>query len=162
MHRCQGLHCDGCRHGGGAGLGIGALLVLLSVLVYAAHHRAIDHAASATGHVLVEVLAITAITLTVAAVTAGAMWAVRASQQSRRRATAALRTRATQSCTASEQPAVEVRPDGSLRALPSAQRVVQVRPDGSMRVLPGWRPKALPPAGETSISWPRTRGEQGQ
>jgi hypothetical protein len=121
MHRCNGLHCDGCRHGGRAGLGLGVLLVLAGVLVYAAHHRAIDHAASATAHVLVDVLAITAITLTVATVAAGTVWAVRTRQRTRHRATVSPSVRVIRPCAAPARPSVEP-PQVVLRALPDGRR----------------------------------------
>jgi heme/copper-type cytochrome/quinol oxidase subunit 2 len=124
--RCGGLHCDGCRHGGAsAAAGIGMLVVLIGVLVYAAHHGAIDHAATDTVHVLVDVLVITAITLTVAAVTAGTVWAVRARQRARRQAVAPLSVRVIRSCAASARPAVEpVR-----LALPGQRPTLATRPE---------------------------------
>jgi hypothetical protein len=63
--RCRGLHCDGCSHHGGAGLGagFGALLLLGGVLVYAGHRHAIDHAADVAAHVALTVLTVAAISI---------------------------------------------------------------------------------------------------
>jgi len=142
MHRCKGLHCEGCRHGGRAGLGLGVLLVLAGVLVYAAHHRAIDHAASDTAHVLMDVLAITAIALTVATVAAGTVWAVRARQRARRQAMVPLSAQVVRPCAAPARPGVE------------APRVV-------LRALPGGRQDTLP-AAEAMFLNARTREGQGR
>jgi hypothetical protein len=72
---CKGLHCDGCRHGAGAG--IGALVLLIGVLVLAANRRAIGHACSDALRIAVDVLEIGAVTATAAAVTAGSVWLIR-------------------------------------------------------------------------------------
>lgn len=71
MGRCRGLHCDGCRHGGGGAAGIGALVLLLGVLLLAAHGRAIRHIASDALHVAVGVAMVAALA---GAVTAGCVW----------------------------------------------------------------------------------------
>ena len=141
MRRCKGLHCDGCRHGGSAGLGVAALLVLIGALEYAAHHRAIDHAASDTEHVLVDVLAITAITLTLAVVTAGVVWAVRTRQRASR-AAMPLSVQVVRPCAAPAWPEVE------------SSRVV-------LRALPGGQPYTVPTA-EAMFLDARTREEQGR
>jgi hypothetical protein len=78
MRDCRGLHCEGCSHGGaGIGAGIGVLVLLLGVLELAAHHRAVAHAADDALHVVLTVLAVTAVTLAAAAVTSGGVWLAR-------------------------------------------------------------------------------------
>jgi hypothetical protein len=78
MHRCKGLHCDGCRHGGaGAGAGIGALLLLLGVLLLAAHGRAIGHAADEAAHVAVLVLEMAAVVVAMCATALAGVWVAR-------------------------------------------------------------------------------------
>ena len=72
---CKGLHCDGCRHGAGAG--IGALVLLIGVLVLAASRRAIGHALRDALRIAVDVLEIGAVTATAAAMTAGTVWLIR-------------------------------------------------------------------------------------
>lgn len=59
---CHGLHCDGCNHHHGAkfGAGFGALVFLGAVLVYVGHRRAIDHAASVAGDVVLITLMVAA------------------------------------------------------------------------------------------------------
>ena len=61
MPRCKGLHCPGCRHGGGSGAGAGALLFLALILIAAALARPIKHAANSALHVVVEVAEIAAL-----------------------------------------------------------------------------------------------------
>jgi hypothetical protein len=61
MPRCKGLHCPGCRHGGGSGAGVGALLFLALILIAAAFARPVKHAASSALHVVVEVAEIAAL-----------------------------------------------------------------------------------------------------
>lgn len=136
MRNCKGLHCDGCRHGAGAGAGIGALVLLLGVLLLAAHHRAIAHAASDTVHVVADVLAVAAVALA-----AGSVWAVRARQRARRRAATPLTAWVVRPCGAPERPAIEA----------------TGRPE--LRVLPGWQHDTAPTA-RSALSNPRTRGEQ--
>ncbi len=60
MPRCKGLHCPGCRHGGG-GAGAGALLFLALILIAAVLARPVKHAASSALHVVVEVAEIAAL-----------------------------------------------------------------------------------------------------
>jgi hypothetical protein len=55
MTRCKGLHCPGCRHGGGSGGGVGALLFLALILIATALARPVKHAASLALHVVFEV-----------------------------------------------------------------------------------------------------------
>jgi len=51
--KCSGLHCPGCgHHGGNAGIGAGAVIVLIVLAVIAANRCAIGHAASVALHVL--------------------------------------------------------------------------------------------------------------
>jgi hypothetical protein len=61
MPRCKGLHCPGCRHGGGGGAGFGALLFLALILTAAVLARPVKHAASSALHVAVEVAEIAAL-----------------------------------------------------------------------------------------------------
>jgi len=64
--KCSGLHCPGCgHHGGNAGIGAGAVIVLIVLAVIADDRRAIGHAASVALHVL-EVAAEVAAGLAVA------------------------------------------------------------------------------------------------
>lgn len=141
MRNCKGLHCDGCRHGAGAGAGIGALVLLLGVLLLAAHHRAIAHAASDTVHVVADVLAVAAVTAAAVALAAGSVWAVRARQRARSRATAPLTAWVVRPCAAPERPAIES----------------TGRPE--LRVLPGWQ-HDFTPAVRGALSNRRARGEQ--
>jgi hypothetical protein len=61
MPRCKGLHCPGCRHGGGSGAGAGAVLFLALILIAVALARPVKHAASSALHVVVEVAEIAAL-----------------------------------------------------------------------------------------------------
>jgi hypothetical protein len=61
MPRCEGLHCPGCRHGGGSGVGGSALLFLALILIAAVSARPIKHAASSALHVAMEVAEIAAL-----------------------------------------------------------------------------------------------------
>jgi hypothetical protein len=61
MPRCKGLHCPGCRHGGGGGAGFGALLFLALILIAAVLARPVKNAASSALHVVVEVAEIAAL-----------------------------------------------------------------------------------------------------
>jgi hypothetical protein len=61
MPRCKGLHCPGCRHGGGSGDGAGAVLFLALILIAVALARPVKHAASSALHVVVEVAEIAAL-----------------------------------------------------------------------------------------------------
>ncbi len=61
MPRCKGLHCLGCRHGGGSGPGAGALLFLALILIAAVLARPIKRAADSALHVVVEVAEIAAL-----------------------------------------------------------------------------------------------------
>jgi hypothetical protein len=58
MPRCKGLHCPGCRHGGG---GAGAVLFVALILIAAVFARPVKHAASSALHVVVEVAEIAAL-----------------------------------------------------------------------------------------------------
>jgi hypothetical protein len=60
MPRCKGLHCPGCRHGGG-GAGAGAVLFLALIFIAVALARPVKHAASSALHVVVEVAEIAAL-----------------------------------------------------------------------------------------------------
>lgn len=133
MHRCKGLHCEGCRHGGpGAGAGIGALVLLIGVLLLAAHRRALGHAASTAAHVAVDVLIVAAITVAVAAIAMAGVWAAR------RRAARSLAARrpamlapprmwVIQSPQETARPAVESAARPVLRLLPGGTRT-EARP----------------------------------
>jgi hypothetical protein len=61
MPRCKGLHCPGCRHGGGSVAGAGALLFVALILIAAVFARPVRHAASSALHVVVEVAEIAAL-----------------------------------------------------------------------------------------------------
>ena len=61
MPRCKGLHCPGCRHGGGSGAGAGALLFLALILIAAVLVRPVKHAASSALHMVMEVAEIAAL-----------------------------------------------------------------------------------------------------
>ena len=51
--KCSGLHCPDCGHrGGNAGIGAGAVIVLIVMAVIAANRRAIGYAASVAMHIL--------------------------------------------------------------------------------------------------------------
>jgi len=71
MSKCPGLHCPGC--GGGGGSGASALLVLLAVIIIAAIARPVVHAAE----VVLEVVLITAASVTGLAVLTGSALLVR-------------------------------------------------------------------------------------
>jgi hypothetical protein len=60
MPRCKGLHCPGCRHGGG-GAGAGAVLFLALILTAVALARPVKHAASSALRVVLEVAEIAAL-----------------------------------------------------------------------------------------------------
>lgn len=80
MSGCKGLHCEGCSHhhgAAGAGLGVGALVVLIGVLELNAHRHAVTHAASDAAHVVVTVLAVAAVVLAAAVLTVGSAWVLR-------------------------------------------------------------------------------------
>jgi hypothetical protein len=61
MPRCKGRHCPGCRHGGGSGVGAGAVLFLALILIAAVLARPVKHAASSALNVVVEVAEIAAL-----------------------------------------------------------------------------------------------------
>jgi len=64
MMPCRGLHCNGCRGGGG-----GAVLavIIAAVLIIAAIGKAVGKAVTEAGHVLAVVLEVAAITMAAAA-----------------------------------------------------------------------------------------------
>jgi hypothetical protein len=148
MSGCKGLHCDGCRHGTGAG--IGALVLLIGVLLFAAHRRAIDHAFSTFVHIVVEVLTIGAVTVAGAAVTAGSLWVIR--RQHARRLDARQRAAVTPLRT-------WVISDSSVRtgrpAIEAPGRRTARHP--YLRALPGWQHDD-----GRSAAGRRTRGERGR
>ena len=132
MHRCKGLHCDGCRHGG-AGVGIGALVLLVGVLLLAAHHRVAGHAASVAAHVAVDVLIVAAITLGVAAVAAGGLWA------GHRHATRRLAARRQAMLAPPRVWVIQPPQDTARPAVESAQRpVLRLLPGGTRPTRRGW------------------------
>lgn len=61
MPRCKGLHCPGCRHRGGSGAGVGAVLFFALILIAAVFARPVKHAAHSALHVVVEVAGIAAL-----------------------------------------------------------------------------------------------------
>ncbi len=63
---CRGLHCDGCKRGGG---GIVAVIVLALILIGAAG-KAAGSALAEVGHVLADVLEVALITVAVLAAVA--------------------------------------------------------------------------------------------
>ena len=147
MSGCKGLHCDGCRHGTGAG--IGALVLLIGVLLFAAHRRAIGHAFSTFVHIVVEVLTIGAVTAAGAAVTAGGVWVIRR-RHARRLAARPQAAVTPLRAWVIDDPAVRTgRP-----AIDAPEvRTVRPRHRPHLRALPGWQHDTRPPAG---------RREQGE
>jgi hypothetical protein len=92
MSKCPGLHCDGCGKGGG--ITAGAVVTIIAFIIVIANGRAIGHAASDVGHVIVTGLMIMAACTGLAAITTGAVLAVRLRVRARAR-TAALAPPAT-------------------------------------------------------------------
>lgn len=89
---CKGLHCSGCRHGGGGAVGLAVVVVLVLI---AAIGKAVGSALAEAGHVLAVVLEVAVIglaALAVAAVAAVLTWAaVRVHRRYASRAAAAVR-----------------------------------------------------------------------
>jgi hypothetical protein len=147
MSGCKGLHCDGCRHGGGLA-GAGALALLIAVLVFAAHRRAIGHAFSDFVHIVVEVLTIGALTVAGAAVTVGSVWVI--SRQHARRIAARQQAAVTPlRAWVIDDPSVRTG-----RPAIDAPELRTVRP--YLRALPGWQHDTRPPASR------RERGERNR
>jgi hypothetical protein len=61
MPRCKGLHCPGCRHSSGSGVGGGAVLFLALILIAAVLARPVKHAANSALRMVVEVAEIAAL-----------------------------------------------------------------------------------------------------
>jgi hypothetical protein len=124
---CKGLHCDGCHHGGPRfAAGFGALVILGAVLVYAAHRRVIDHAASITADVMLLVLTVAASTSVAAALTVAVVRVHR------------VITRRRHERQMLAPPRVRVLPTGTAGAQPPAIGQARSRP---VWPLAGWAPR---------------------
>jgi hypothetical protein len=143
MPRCKGLHCPGCRHGGGSGAGVGAILFLALILTAVALARPVKHAASSALHMVVEVAEIAALVIISAVGLAVVCSLVVAGTRIRRRVLAR------PSCTVSiERPAAQ-----DSRPEPYPSNVRAIRP-AAPPVTPPW-PTA--PAGVIARSDQRRR-----
>lgn len=69
MSKCGGIHCPGCGDGGGGGVLVALAVVVIIAAVIA---RPVEHAASAVGHVVAEILHVLLIAAEIAGITAAA------------------------------------------------------------------------------------------
>ena len=135
MPRCKGLHCPGCRHGGGSGAGAGALLFVALILIATVLARPIKRAADSALHIVVEVAEMAALAAVSAVGLAVICGLVVAGIRIRRRVLAR------PSCTVSiERPAVqESRPElysSNVRAIrPAAPPVAPPWPVAAAEVI---------------------------
>jgi hypothetical protein len=65
---CRGLHCNGCRDGGGGVLAVVVVLVLIAAIA-----KPLESAARTAGHVLADVLEVVVISVAVLAAAAAAV-----------------------------------------------------------------------------------------